>query len=426
MCAAPGSGRGFCYTQRMKKEQTFPPGFFWGAATASYQVEGGIENCDWAKAARDGRVPECGIACDHYHRYEQDFDLAKELGHTAHRFSLEWARIEPREGHFDPNAIEHYRRVIQALNARGIKPIVTLWHFTLPLWFANSGGFTRPDSPEVFARYAKHVTEQLGSEIEMVSTMNEPMVYASLGFLKGNWPPFKQVGLAKMFEMTNSGDRYKAKPDRSLFNFFTFRRVVKNMARAHNLAYKEMKRVNGRLDVSFVKHVVAFDHNGKLWNSLRARIQDDFFNHGFLRKVYRNCDSIGLNFYHYVKFGDRPDYKKTDMGWEMAPEGIYHAIKTLWRYKRPIFISEAGIADHDDSDRPEYIKRQVAATYQAIDEGVKVIGHLYWSLMDNYEWALGFEKKFGIVEIDYATQERKPRPSAYVYKEIIERHAVVE
>jgi beta-glucosidase len=406
--------------------ERFPKDFYWGAATASYQVEGGIENNDWAEAAREGRVPECGLACNHYNCYEADFDIAQELGHTAHRFSLEWARIEPEEGVFDYKEIEHYRKVIVALKARGMEPVLTLWHFTLPLWFSRSGGFERKDAPQIFARYAQFVAEQLGDEVTNITTMNEPMVFAGLGWLKGNWPPFKMLGSAAKVEFTNSGDRSKARPKRSLWAMFAYRKVVKNLIKTHNLAYKTLKKVNPALNVSFVKHVVAYDSNGQWKNRLKAYVQDQFFNHTFLRKVYKNCDSIGLNFYHYVKYGDRPKYKKSDMGWEIAPEGTYHAIMTLWRYKKPIFISEAGIADEDDSDRAEYITKQVAATLRAIQDGVVVQGHLYWSLLDNYEWALGFEKRFGLVEVNYDTLERIIRPSAYVYKDIIQKNGVVE
>ena len=130
----------------MSQKRTFPERFLWGAATSSFQVEGGIENIDWAKAGHEGRVPEIGRACDHYHRYEEDFNIVKELGHTCHRFSIEWARIEPKEGIFDEREIEHYRLVLRALHKRGIVPFITLWHFSLPLWFSEKGGFERSDA----------------------------------------------------------------------------------------------------------------------------------------------------------------------------------------------------------------------------------------------------------------------------------------
>ena len=224
-------------------QRQFPDGFFWGAATASYQVEGGIENNDWAQAARDGRVPPCGRACDHYHRYEEDFDIAQSLGHTAHRFSLEWARIEPEEGKFNEEAIEHYRQVIRACQARGMEPIVTLWHFTLPQWFAEKGGFEHRDSPQVFARYARHVAEQLGAELGRVTTMNEPIVFAGLGWLKGNWPPFTKFSLADVFKMTHSGDDEQARAQASVFAPLTYARVVDHLVAAHRQAYESIKAV---------------------------------------------------------------------------------------------------------------------------------------------------------------------------------------
>lgn len=404
----------------------FPDNFHWGAATASYQVEGGIENCDWAQAARDDRVPVCGRACDHYHRYEADFDLAKSLGHNAHRFSIEWARIEPEEGKFDAKEVEHYRQVIRALKERGLHPYVTLWHFTLPQWFADIGGFENPRAPELFARYAKYMAEALKDEVTGLTTMNEPMVFAGIGWLKGNWPPFKEFTLAKRASMTVSGDDTKNRPTRSVFMYFTYRRVVTNLVDAHNQAYRAIKAVDPRLEVSLVKHVVAFDANWNPFNKIKAWFGDQFLNHSFLRRVYRQCDTIGLNYYHYAKFGGRPQCEKSDMGWEMAPQAIYHALHVLWQYKKPIFVSECGVADHDDSHRAWYINEQVKGVARALADGIEVRAHLYWSLMDNYEWALGFEKKFGLIEINYETLERNIRPSAYVYKKIIEQNGVVE
>ena len=410
----------------MKNIQTFPKGFYWGAATASYQVEGGIENTDWAKAAREGRVPECGRACDHYNRYEADFDLAKELGHNAHRFSIEWARIEPEEGQWNYEEVEHYRKVIKALKDRGLKPYITLWHFTVPQWFADKGSFEYKNSPEYFARYAQFIAKELGDELDGLKTINEPIVVAGLGWLKGNWPPFKQFSLVELNELTVSGDREMQRPVKSLFAYFTYRKVVKNIARAHILAYESIKAVQPNFDVSLVKHVVAFDANANPFNKIRAWAEDQLLNHSFLKKVHRYCDSFGLNFYHYVKFGNRPNFEHSDMGWEMAPAGIYNALKVLWKYKKPIFISECGVADYDDSHRAWYIEEQIKGVAHALQDGIDIRGHMYWSLMDNYEWALGFEKKFGLIEIDYDTLERKIRPSAWVYKQLIEKYSKVK
>ena len=404
--------------------KNFPENFYWGAATASYQVEGGIENCDWAKAAREGRVPVCGRACDHYNRYEADFDIAKSLGHNAHRFSLEWARIEPEEGKFDEKEIEHYRQVIQALKARGLKPYTTLWHFTLPIWFSESGGFERKDSPEIFARYAKYVAEKLGDDLLGITTMNEPIVFSSNGWLRGTWPPFKRFSLTDRVAITDSGAQHDAQQMRSFKSFFLYQKVFNNLVKSHNQAYKAIKSVQPEMEVSVVKHVILFDSNWNPINKLIAWVANYNWTYRFMRKVNKCCDSVGLNYYIYKKFGDKKTYAKTDMNWDVYPEGIYGCLRMLSSYKKPLFVSEAGVADHDDDIRADYIKRQVRATWQAIEDGVDVRGHMYWSLLDNYEWALGFEKRFGLVEIDYDTLERKVRPSAYVYKEIIENNSL--
>lgn len=407
-------------------EKKFPAGFYWGAATASYQVEGGIGNTDWADAAREGRVPPCGQACDHYLRYEQDFDIAKELNHTAHRFSVEWARIEPEEGKFNHEAIAHYRQVLEALKTRNIKPFVTIWHFTLPLWFSKSGGFERKDSPEIFARYAAFLVQELGDLCEHFSTMNEPNVFGSNGWLRGSWPPFKRFAITDMVSITNSGRIFESKANKGLSPVFLYFRVMKNLAKAHNAAYSAIKKVSPSTEISVVKHVIVFDANWNPFNKLKAAIANYFWTNIFMQRTYKYCDSIGLNYYFYTQFGDKRQWKKTDMDWNFAPERIYDALMMLKRYNKPLFVSEAGLADADDSDRAEYITKQVIAVHRAIKEGADVRGHLYWSLLDNYEWALGYEKRFGLVEVNYETFERKIRPSAYVYKEIIDNNGIVE
>ncbi len=407
-------------------EKKFPTGFYWGSATASYQVEGGIENNDWAKAARDGLVPVCGRACNHYELFKEDFALAKELGHTAHRFSIEWARIEPEEGKFSETAILHYREVLFELKKQGLKPFITLWHFTLPIWFSERGNFEKDDAPEIFARYASYVVEKLGDLCEHFSTMNEPVVFASNGWLRGSWPPFKRFVLTDLIKITNSGKQYEAKSDKGLTPVFRYLKVVKNLAKAHNLAYEKIKKISPDTEVSVVKHVIVFDANTNPFNKLRAYISNYYWTHKFMRRVKNHCDMIGLNYYFYTKFGDKSEWRKTDMDWNFAPEHIYEALKILSVYKKPLFVSEAGLADANDSGREEYIKKQVAAVWKIIQEGVDVRGHLYWSFMDNYEWALGFEKRFGLVEVDYETLERKVRPSALVYKKICESNLVLE
>lgn len=407
----------------MKK---FPDNFFWGAATASFQVEGGIDNNDWTMAAYESRVPVCGEACDHYHRYEADFDLAKGLGHTAHRFSVEWSRIEPVEGKFDMKEIEHYRTVLKALRTRGIMPIVTLWHFTLPVWFAERGGFETKDSPAVFARYAAFVVHQLGDLCVHYSTMNEPNVYATHGYLYGVWPPFKQARVLWKKIGKSDGTARQARPTARFAHFFAYRRVEKNLIKAHNMAYELMKRFAPQSQISVVKHVHVFEARGVWWRRLMANKMQEYQTHSFLEAVQDSLDEIGLNYYRSTTFGDIKNYLETDMGWKAYPSGIYKALKVLSVYQKPIFVAEAGLADEDDDMRADYIRLQVRAIARALEDGVDVRGHLYWSLLDNYEWALGFEKRFGLIAVDYKTQTRTIRPSAYVYKEIITQNGVVE
>ena len=410
----------------MQNTFKFPEGFYWGAATASYQVEGGIENCDWAKAAKEAKVPVCGQAADHYNRYESDFDIAKELGHNAHRLSLEWARIEPEEGKFDEKEIEHYRKVLQGLRSRGIEPFITIWHFTLPLWFSESGGFERKDSPEIFSRYAAYIADKLGDLCVHFATINEPNVWATHGYLYGAWPPFKRTRILWKKIGKEDGTSEKTGATTKFKNLFLYFKVTSNLSKAHNAAYKAIKKVSPGSNVSIVKHVHYFEADHKWHHRLYAKVMAYFQTIKYLNKIKDNLDSIGLNYYRHTKFGDNKNYIQTDMGWNTYPSGIYGALLLLERYKKPIFISEAGVADADDDLRKEYIKLQIAGVNKAIGAGVDVRGHMYWSLLDNYEWALGFEKRFGLVEIDYDTLERKIRPSAYVYKDIIKNNGIVE
>ncbi len=402
---------------------TFPNGFFWGAATASYQVEGWNENTDWAKAGKEGRVPLAGRLADHYHRYEEDFDIAKKLGHNAHRLSIEWSRIEPREGYFDEVEIEHYRKVIKSLRKRKLEPFVTLWHFTLPLWFSESGGFERKDSPEIFARYCAVVAKALQTEVHYFSTINEPNVYGSNGWLRGSWPPFKRFAVTDLVSITNSGRTFESRAKKGIKPFFLYLRVMKNLAKAHNAAYDSIKAVAPSVEVGVVKHVIYFHANWNPLNKLKAAIANYTWTSIFMNRIRKKSDYIGMNYYFHKKFGDTATYPKTDMDWDIYPEGIYGSLRLLWKYKKPLYVTEAGTADRADAHRADYIERQIKAVEQAIKDGMDVRSHLYWSLIDNYEWALGTEKCFGLVEVNYQTLERTIRPSAWHYKKLIEQYS---
>ena len=370
--------------------KNFPVNFYWGSATSSYQVEGGIKNCDWAEAGRQGKVPVAGRACDHYNLYEKDFDIVKELGQNAHRLSIEWSRIEPEEGRFDEKEIGHYRKVLQALQDRGIEPFVTLWHFTLPLWFAKKGGFENPKAPEIFARYCGYVVERLGDMAKYWMTINEPMVYASNGYLKGQWTPFNK-------------------------NFFAFKKVIKTLISSHLASHIIIKKINSELQVGIAKNNIYFENIPFLRH---------FWNFHFLNKIKNHCDFIGLNYYFHRKFFGNENKETSDMNWEIYPKGIFHVLKELKRYNTPIYITENGLADTKDAKREKFIKEHLRWIWQAIQDGVDVRGYFYWSLLDNFEWAHGFEPRFGLVGVDYETMERKIRPSAWEYKRICETNSL--
>ncbi len=385
----------------MKDKRTFPDGFYWGAATASYQVEGGIENCDWAEAGRKGRVPVCGDACDHYNRFEEDFKIAKELGHNALRISIEWARIEPKEGEFDMREIEHYKMVLKSLHEKELMPFVTLWHFTLPQWFADKGGFEHKDSPEIFARYCEFVVKELGQYCRHWATINEPVVYTNNSYLRKFWPPFKR-------------------------SIFLYNKVFSNLVKAHKEAYKKIKDIDIACEVAIVKDNFYWHSNWNPFNMIIASFMGWWWNRRFLNKVYQYTDTIGLNYYFHKKFGDTAQYEKSDMGWDLYPEGIYHALRELKQYGKPLFVAEAGIADEKDVYRADYVKNLVYWTHYAIERGADIRGFLYWSLLDNYEWAHGFEKRFGLVEIEYKTKERKVRESAWEYKKVCQSNGIMQ
>ncbi|MGD0977172.1 MAG: glycoside hydrolase family 1 protein [Minisyncoccia bacterium] len=418
--------------EEKENELKFPNGFLWGTATSSYQIEGGINNCDWAQANRGPstssghQIPDAGRACDSYNKYEEDFDIAKSLGQNAHRFSIEWARIEPEEGKFDEKEIEHYKKVLDALRTRphtqdlsvggtGLEPFVTLWHFTLPVWFAKMGGFENPKSPEIFSRYCEFVVGKMGDRVHPVKsgeagaaerqfnrvkfwvTINEPMVYASNGYRKGQWPPFEK-------------------------NIFRFMKVIKNLIMSHNLAYDKIKNIDPSAQIGIAKNNINFEANWNPINRLLSSFLNFFWNRRFLNKISQ--DFIGLNYYFHKKFGDRAKYPKSDMGWDIYPKGIYNLLMELKKYGKPVYITENGLADKEDKQRADFIREHLKWVSRAIRDGSDCRGYFYWSLLDNFEWAEGYKQKFGLVEINFETMERKIRNSAWEFAKICKNNEI--
>jgi len=355
---------------------TFSKGFFWGSATAAYQIEGGINN-NWTKFF------DAGQACDSYNRFQEDFDIAKSLGHNAHRFSIEWSRVEPEQGKFNEKEIKHYQKVIDALRKRNIEPFVTLWHFTNPLWVKDISQW---------GNYINKITKSLKG-VNFWITINEPEIYSINSYLKGLWPPKKK-------------------------NFISYLLMLKKFIKAHKQAYKIIKGNQPNAKIGIAKNNIYFEG----WPI--SFFDNWWWNEFFLNKIKNEQDFIGLNYYFHRHFPKNENKEVSDMGWEIYPEGIYHVLKNLKKYNKPVYITENGIADSKDIKRAKFITDHLRWVEKAIGERVDVRGYFYWSLLDNFEWAHGFGPRFGLVEMDYKTMERKIRPSAREYKKIIENNGL--
>ena len=377
----------------------FPKNFLWGAAVSSYQVEGGIKNCDWSKDFPAGQ------ACDYHNQYEKYFDLAKELNQNVHRFSLEWSRIEPEEGKFNRKGIEHYRKILLALRERNIKSMVTLWHFTSPIWFAEKGGWQNKKSADYFENYARFVAEELDGLVDFWMTINEPMIYLSQAYIIGRFPPQKKNILATPF-------------------------VFYNFLKAHKKAYQVIHNFNANARVGFAQnysYVESYNKSSFL-NRAMASIWNFVSNRLFLVFVEDKQDFLGVNYYFHDRIKitskfpflkiENENKKVSDLGWEIFPKGIYYILGDLQKYNLPIYITENGLADAKDKNRAEFIREHLKYVHKAINKGVDVKGYLYWSLLDNFEWADGFEPRFGLVEMDYEKMEAKVRESAREYAKV--------
>ncbi len=384
----------------MQEVLKFPKNFLWGSATSSYQIEGGIKNCDWVKFYDAGR------ACDHYNKYEKDFDLLKRMNQNAYRFSIEWSRIEPEQGKFNRKEIEHYREVLNALKSRGIKIMLTLHHFTNPIWLADRGGWVNSKVNFYFSRFAERVFKEYQDLVDFWLTINEPLIYSLMSYLNGKWPPNKK-------------------------ELFLFLKVVKNQIVSHKKVYEIFHQINSKTKIGVAKNNQYFEPlnpRSKL-DKFSVGLHRYFWNEYFLNKIKNHLDFIGLNYYFHqkIKF---PFFKKNenkiinDVGWEIYPEGIYYVLKELKKYNLPIYITENGLADSEDKLRKSFITEHLSWIYRAIQEGIDVRGYFHWSLMDNFEWEKGFEPRFGLVEIDYKTMERKFRPSAFYYAEICKNNTI--
>ncbi len=421
----------------------FPDGFLLGCASAAHQIEGGLDN-DWTRmesgvpgAIHDGSVS--GAACDSWNRWRDDLRIcAEELHNNGHRFSVEWSRIEPHEGVFNHEALRHYAEMARTCREMGMEPVVTLHHFTLPLWLADQGGVIAPSAPRVFARFAAAVAEALGEHVTWWVTINEPSVYAVLSHMFGAFPPQRT-------------------------SFRECLAACEGLLRMHAGAAAAIRAVARRR--GWDPRISIAHHERRLlparrWSPLdrAAALMPDFlFNRWFLRSCAagRNLppvghgervpglggslDYLGLNYYTEelmtfdlhaaaTTFGRPtpiPGLPRDTFGNTIDAQGLRRGIDALWsEFGLPIMITENGVADGDDELRGDYIRDHLAVVLDALSSGVDVRGYFHWTQLDNFEWAEGYAQKFGLYAVDRDTMERTAKPSARVYGAICAARAI--
>lgn len=393
---------------RGRSRGLFPEGFLWGASTSAYQVEGGVLSNDWATSHK---VPAAGAACNHYNRYKEDFLLAKKLGQNAQRISLEWSRIEPEKGKFNEKELEHYRQVLRFLKDNGFKTFVTLHHFTNPVWFARLGGWERKNNLQYFKAYVSKIASTLGKLIDFWITINEPTIYAGMAYREGQWPPFKK-------------------------SFLLVFQVYRNMLAGHNQAYDAIHEYCPQALVGFAQNIGYYEsaNPGSFFDRLMIKLIDWInIKYPFSRT---KKDFLGVNHYFYGclhfllraknfhEIQTNKNIPRTDRGWPIYPKALYQVLLKLGKFHKPIYITENGLADSEDLKRADYIKKYLGAVAKALENGVDVRGYLHWSLLDCFEWEDGYKWKFGLIEVDFATQRRKIRRSAEFYAKICKTNAL--
>lgn len=408
---------------------SFPPGFLWGAATAGHQVEGDNRASDWwAWEQRSGTpvAERSGAACEHFTRYPQDVALLADAGLNTYRYSIEWSRVEPAAGAFDAAALEHYRQMTKTVVDAGVTPMVTLNHFTVPQWFAARGGWMADDAADVFGRYCEQVVRAIGDLVPWWCTLNEPGNVAVGGYLGAlGWPP---------------GTR----------SYNDWKRATRGMTGGHRRALAVVKSLHPTAQVGATHGMIEWLPSTAARPAV-AQVRR-LFEDAFL-EVSGDDDYIGVQTYTRLPvpmplalapavyaamavpavrdqllptlirratagFGDHAadasdGVRRTDMGYEFWPEAIAATLRraaSLFPGK-DLVVTEHGIATKDDSERVEFITRGLAAVRRVMDDGLPVRGYIHWSLLDNFEWTLGFRPTFGLIGVDRTTQERTPRPS---------------
>lgn len=417
-----------------KAEMIFPQDFLWGTATAALQVEGNNVHSDWWQwEQQPGRILQgdrSGLACNWWENAEADLDLAAEMGTNAHRMSLEWSRIEPVPSLFDEDALERYRQILKAMHARGLEPMVTLHHFSNPVWLVERGDFNSPTITDYFQRYVSKVVAALGDLVPKWITINEPMVYVFYRYLQGAFPAPQKQGWVAAFE------------------------GMRNLMACHAVAYHQIKEQYPQALVGMAKNVPVFEFRsanpvGHWWAKQVNRLFNELWMQGMvtgklaapvgwgrIRHLAGSFDFVGINYYtrFFVKFPPIGGLYETDWGanavvsdgnyGEVYPAGLFKVIQDATQFNKPIYITENGLPDRNDHLRPGFLLTHLREVWRAISFNYPVMGYYHWSLTDNFEWDRGWTQRFGLIEMNPETQERSWRRSGRLYQEMCRHNSI--
>lgn len=429
--------------------KSMPNDFLWGVSTAAAQIEGGyLEDgrtesiWDVASSSKIKDGSNCHVACDHYHRYKEDVEIMKKIGVKSYRFSLSWSRLIPSEGKINEKGIEFYNNLLDALIEAGIEPIITLYHWDLPVWAEKQGGWSNPKIVDLFGAYTKVAVEAFSDRVTYWLTFNEPQCFLMNGHITCVHAPFKRkiFGFSKLIRHFMLANKASVETIRK----YAIKTPKIGLSYGSGAFIPEDENDPKSIDEARYKsfHVGMGVMNNRLWldpvikgNGASANLIFHISN-AFAKKVQVQFDFLAINNYeafNYSPWGegrkcDKSDKKCNSLGWVCDGRTLYWTSKFMYeRYKLPILITENGYCDNDvindgkidDIKRIEFMDDYIGNVKRAIADGVPILGFHYWSLLDNFEWAEGYGPRFGLVYVDYKTGERTLKQSAYHYREII-------
>lgn len=423
-----------------------PPGFLLGVATSSHQIEGGNENdwTDWEATTFPDGTPHIadgtrsGAAAESYERFDEDLALIQRLGANGYRLSVEWSRIQPSEGAWREEVVDRYLGWVTALRAAGVEPMVTLHHFTLPRWIAAGGGWENDATLDHFEAFVRKLGARLGAQVDLWCPLNEPNVLAVQGYLEGIWPPGKRSNrdaalvLARLLEAHARAARALRESDgvdadgdgRATWIGLAHHVRVFEPASSSSLDWA----IGGLTDGFFNESVVEAVRTGRIRLSVPGEIEID----RAVPDLQGSLDWLGINYYtrDHVRadLGDPafsrqyvpPGRPTNDLGWDLYPEGLYLFLERFAAYGWPLYVTENGVADAGGERRPDFLRAHLYAVHRALANGIDVRGYFHWSLIDNFEWAEGYEPKFGLFRVDFGSDRktRTPTPAVTTFQEI--------